>query len=444
MSNTKLSQIVDQIQHPFTIHTKDGKNIRVPTSQIEKIKAVALLILGALLGVLPGLYLFYTYTEQLRNRHLRQLRLTYHEEPKPTPVELPKPPERPKEPESSIPPPPPPLPPPPPKPIETATMRRQELGCFIPALADVDPMSEKLSMWLDMCRKASTEVEQRSHIKQTGSSGKALLRQIKDSSTEINKLLKEPGITGDMREKMILVKEELSPLEATVKAVFATLASLINKLPIKTSSLQEEIELLTLVDSTQLQRDKFREIIDKQFKRHSILGDGACGARSLANGLWPEVLLNYKERGEKVDEAEGDVAIELRNKVANFMVENVNNVRAKKLTNANGTEAVDYSKFCAGMPAPEGAGEKRDITFEEYITSIREPRAYFGNQEMSAAAEYYKRRIEVYTAGSVGVDSHNKLVPREDYIFGRDYLDQPPICLYHTGNHYEIMTLKKA
>ncbi len=294
-------------------------------------------------------------------------------------------------------------------------------------LEEVKLLSDKVKTLLNQCKSESDEAKKRQELLQIGAQLRELKIQAKDMSDQMARFLERAHdpklyLAPLFIQRVNTTFEELNPLQDFVKGVPAQLQALVEALPL-TNNMQEEIALINYLPS-HMQRSRFEALLATQYVRYQIHGDGACGARSLTNGVWPEILELRKTDPIEAKQKEDEYSLKLRREVADYML----------------AHRADFEPFCDRLPGPDGAGGSEEIRFEDYIKGIREPHAWFGQQELRAAAEVYKKRIHTFFLGSVQV-VNNKLQPRDELIYGAEFTNAP-IPIYHMGGHYEVMTEK--
>ena len=241
---------------------------------------------------------------------------------------------------------------------------------------------KELSACADCCKKAETEEKQRQHLK-------AFVALWKQHSRLFNSV----EIKNDFPQEVRL---------------------LIDALPVDPLHMQEEVEMVDGLPSSQLQ-ERFKHLLEMQFERGNVPSDGNCLPRALANAIKPEI------RGNRdLEDAE---ALKMRAEIADYM----------------GEHRDLFEPFCQMLPAPEEQAEDKKVSFDEYLAEIRKSGTYLGNQELRATAELYERCVYIFAAGSVEVVG-NSLRPRESHILGQDFAEK--IYLYHQINHYSYLVPK--
>lgn len=400
----RIKAAVEYLANPFTYRAPDGTLKKLTLT--EKIKAIAVLILFGPLGPL----LFYLYTDRLKKAHIQVLSGSR------IPAE------------------------------KSALERRQSLGQWIPAIdrlcKEIDPLYTRLEGLLKTLT-ASDETAKRAGIEEAV----PLLKQLTSNLQTIEGCVKnflEKTVTCGYSE-VRKAQEELKPLAEKIGEIPYLLQRLLESLPIHADQLDKELNLLDMLPQKH-RNSRLSSLLKTDFEIHPIDGDGACGARSLAVGILdPWILEMRKTDLEGAKQREIAFTTKLRKEVADYMEENVKNLDEGKKNNSNGSEPFDYRSFCVGKPAPEGVGEKEgeEIKFDEYIKRIRDPKGWFGEQEMAAAARLYRTCIHIYTAGSVTV-INGHLQPKKFWIQGEEFTNtKGPVSLFHSGNHYQIMTRRK-
>lgn len=408
MAIAKLS-LIEHLKSPFTFKTPEGKTARLIRS--ERITAIALFILGLSLAIVGGPLIFYTYTGILKNKRYQKLEQEHQIQ------------------------------------LRLANMSPLEkAGRLIPELANkcalVKPLGAKVATLLDQCKKAKDEVSQRLQLLELGRAlkeFKTINKEIDDRTTRY--IGEKQGNVAQVLE-ICKAKEELKPYEFQVDYAYSDMSALIDKLPLNARNREEEVKLLKNVPAG-LQLSRFQKLLESQFIRHSVGGDGACGAHSLALGIWPHLLELRKTNYAEAMREEHRYALHLRNEIVDWMEHNVNNVihneknPQNKIRNSDGSEPMDFRAFCIELPGPE-ARVIQEVTWDEYLAAMRQPYAWFGNSELTAAAGKYHVCIHTYKADSVDV-VNNRLQPIDECMFGKEH-KKVPIDVYHNGGHYEIMT----
>lgn len=420
MTIAKLS-FSQNILHPWSFKTIDGE--KKGLSRIEKIKSIAMLIIGLPLAIVGGPLLFYTYTNVCKKRQIKKLEHLQGDF-------------------ASI-------------GNWFADMAEQikdrnieKAAKYLPKNAKIlrtlYPMSKKIKSLLDRCKKSTTESELRCLLLDLGETLKKLNKQNKLIHDEHLNFMRKPECDTAAREKMESAQEELDTYKKLEDKAYKDMARLVDSLPVHPGDLDQEIKLLDGIP-TDLQYERFRKVLMTQFVIHNVTGDGACAPRSLSNGIWLKLLKYRLENEDATHPEEHALALQLRNEVVDYMIENVNNFKNRKNVknntphNDDGTEAHDYRSF--SIREDDGTIADLDAHFEAYAQNMRQERVWFGDPEMKAAAQKYGVRdgvhIMTFSPGSIEV-KNNRLYPLEEYNFGNRKGRR--IYLFHSGGHYEIMS----
>ncbi|MCE5318504.1 MAG: hypothetical protein LLG04_14225 [Parachlamydia sp.] len=419
MTIAKIS-FTQHIIHPWSFKTIDGKKIEL--SRIEKIKSIVMLILGLPLAIVGGPLLFYTYTNICKNRKIKKLErlegdfsdigIWYTEIA-----------------------------------AKIAGKNLEKIADLLPQhaakLRALHPLSKQIKSLLDQCKVTKDEPTLRSLLLQLGGSLKKLHDYNSEIENRLNIFIQKPECNTAAREKIDQAQEERESYQEMEREAYSDMATMVDTLPIHPGDMENEIKLLKGIPYGQ-QIGRFRKILQSQFVVHDVIGDGACGPRSLSNGIWPKLLQWRQKHGDQTSPEEEALAEQLRNEVVDYMIENVNNVKNNKKYNDDGTEALDYRSFCA-PDAPGGGDDDPDVLFQRYADNMRRKSVWFGDQEMKAAARKYgaKEGVFVMTFSPDGVEvKNNRLYPREQYCFGNPKGRR--IFLFHSGGHYEVMSPRVA
>lgn len=411
MTIQKLS-LIEHLKNPFTFKTPAGTTERLIRSQ--RITAVALFILGLSLAIVGGPLIFYAYTASMKSRRFKQIEKELEQERK----------------------------------LPLFEQLIKKVVPRIPDFADkfraVNPLSEQVKTLLDQCKKAKNEDEQRIFLLQLGGVLDKLKKTNNDIHNRLQRFLEKKEGDSAAQGQVCKALDELKRYEWQVDYAFNDLSALIQAFPINAQNLDQEVKLLNVMP-VQSQHSRLQRLLRTQFEIHPIGGNGACGAHSLANGIWPHLLELRKTDREQAMREEARLALQLRHEVIDWIEENVKNVihneaNPKNLKkNSDGSEPFDFRIWCMERPGPEGRLPE-EISFEDYIKEMRQPYTWFGQGEVTAAAQKYRKRIETYAPGCVEV-ANNRLKLKENVVLGAEFATKP-ICLYQSGGHYEIMTPK--
>lgn len=413
--------LAQQIFHPWSFKTIDGQKEKL--TRIEKIKSIAMLIIGLPLAIVGGPLLFYTYTSICKKRHIKKLEHldgdfgtvgSWYTEIA----------------------------------AQITDKRIEKAAKYLPKnaknLRALHPLSKKIKSLLDRCTKQQNESELRALLLELNGALKKLNSHNKLIYDEHYNFMQKTECNTAAREKMEPAGDEIDSYKQLEKEAYKDLARMVDSLPIHPGDLESEIKLLDGIP-TDLQYNRFRKVLMTQFTIHDVTGDGACAPRSLSNGIWPKLLQYRQEHNDETDPDEHRLALQLRNEVVDYMEENVNNIKNRKNLrnntphNDDGTESRDYRYFIIQPNQP--TVRDYDAHFEEYARNMRGEREWFGDPEMKAAAQKYGARDKVhimtFSPDSIVV-KNNRLYPKEEYTFGNRKGRR--IFLFHSGAHYEIMS----
>lgn len=188
--------------------------------------------------------------------------------------------------------------------------------------------------------------------------------------------------------------------------------------PIDFAHPKVELEKITQMKKGQkTQRETiFKKMIEHQFERDWVLGDGNCLFRSIVRVADEDLFdKDYEGTLQRNDKMEGKVALDLRKEVVDYMQKNPE----------------DFAAFCVIHPATG-----KETTFDLYLAAMKKSGTFGDNQELRALAAIKQKTIYVYKLGCVEVGEDNRLVPMPQYRFGEEFKDDGVIHLYLAHQHY--------
>lgn len=412
MALTKIS-FSNLILHPWSFKTIDGKKITL--SRDERIKSIAMLIIGLPLAFVGGPLLFYTYTTICKKRQIRKLE---HLDGNFSNVgnwfsEVA---------------------------ARIAGRNIEKIAGLLPKYASdlraLHPLSKKIKSLLEQAKKTKDEPALRELLQELGNSLRKLHAHNSEIENRLNLFRQTSKCNTKAQEKIDPAQQELEDYQRLEADAYTDMAEMVDSLPIHPGDLENELKLLKGIPYGQ-QIDRFRKILKTQFIIHNVTGDGACGPRSLSNGIWPKLLEWRHQHEDQTHPEEEALALRLRNEVVDYMEENVNNVKNNKKRNADGTEAIDYRNVCCD----NDVDDLDTHFFQTYTKDMRKKSTWFGEQEMKAAGHKYgvKENVNVliFSPDSVEV-KNNRLYPLDEYRSGNPRGRK--IFLFHSGGHYEVMS----
>jgi hypothetical protein len=243
---------------------------------------------------------------------------------------------------------------------------------------------------------------------------------------------------------------------------------------------------------------KFNEFLDRTFNIHPIKADGNCCAYAMVTALNPNLLKTDDAQREQIQQ---QLAKELRDELVEHMKTNKTEYMEsctiikgsedplesywKEFVKVDGDYMSDkhswqsfvlerirnaptdlekallesnFEEFIKTWPTDKEMKkelqkrhtlEEKDVTFEDYLATMKRDGIFFGPQEIKAFAEVKQRPVIICKAESVSQYDLGEPHLNDNFYFGRDFANpeegHEPIYLHHKDqNHYELLTLKEG
>lgn len=249
-----------------------------------------------------------------------------------------------------------------------------------------------------------------------------LYDNIKELKFLVDAILSDDATEESSKELVLhMIHHEIAYMDSLQAALRAQREEVLNPSldspdePINFDNPKGELDKINTMKNEDRKETVFRKMIEHQFDRGWVLGDGNCLFRSIIRETHKHLYSTHFDGTlQRNDEIEGEAALELREKVVDYMQDNPG----------------DFMDFCTKHPVTG-----KETPFDLYLASMKTSGVFADNPELRALAALHCKAIFVYKMDCVEVED-NKLVPVPECRFGEEFKENGIIHLYLAHEHY--------